>query len=332
MTLSKIPHHLLKRYPLGYNYIINGNFDIWQRGTSQTSAGFGSDDYWINFNVGSTKTHSRQSFIFGEVFPDGKPCPKYYSRTVVNSVAGAGNYVIKQATIPEVSRLAGKTARLVFYARANANKSMAVEFIQKWDETSNFLTPLVKKIQLTTTWTRFSIPVKFNSLSDKIIDASGRDKVGVGFWFDAGSNWNSRTDSLGQQSGTFDIACVSLVEGDHDIPVLPRSYAEEFRLCTTQYEIVIVVLQRFTTVGNWGGSGPMTYLFKTRKYVSPGMVMYADLAKTQPNQLTISGGGLISVSTILTGLTTERLTVWNNTGLPTVGQHAYAWAHIEAGF
>ena len=48
------------------NWIINGMFDVWQRGTSQTSIGYGSDDRWQNAHQVSTKTHSRQAFIVGQ--------------------------------------------------------------------------------------------------------------------------------------------------------------------------------------------------------------------------------------------------------------------------
>jgi hypothetical protein len=72
------------------NAIINGNFDIWQRNTTQTLIGYGSDDRWSNDNVGTTKTHSRQAFTLGQTDVPGEP--RYYSRTTVVSVAGAGNY------------------------------------------------------------------------------------------------------------------------------------------------------------------------------------------------------------------------------------------------
>src|SRR5574338_1498024 len=71
------------------NKIMNGNFDIWQRGTSQTSAGYGSADRWAFNNTGSTKTTSRQTFALGQT--DVPNNPTYFSRTVVSSVAGAGN-------------------------------------------------------------------------------------------------------------------------------------------------------------------------------------------------------------------------------------------------
>lgn len=67
------------------NYIINSNFDYWQRNTTQTSSGYGSDDRWINDHGGSTKAHSRQAFTLGQT--DVPNDPKYFSRTVVTSVA-----------------------------------------------------------------------------------------------------------------------------------------------------------------------------------------------------------------------------------------------------
>lgn len=60
------------------NKIINGDFDIWQRGVSQTSSGYGSADRWRNTHAGSTKTTSRQAFTFGQTDVPGNPT--YYMR------------------------------------------------------------------------------------------------------------------------------------------------------------------------------------------------------------------------------------------------------------
>lgn len=206
------------------NYIIDGRFDFWYEGTSQTSHGYGSDTMWFNAHVGSTKTHSRQSFSVGETFPDGTPCPTYFSRTVVNSVAGIGNFIVKDTRIEDVTRLAGKTVTLSFYARADSNKNIALEILQNFGSGGSPSAQVhgiaTQKMSLTTSWQKITKTITIPSISSKTLGTDGvhTSKTGILFYFDAGSNFNSRTDNLGQQSGTFDIAMVQLEEGSVATP------------------------------------------------------------------------------------------------------------------
>src|SRR5574343_522912 len=124
MSIQKIPTNMLS-FDSGTfsfrNKIINGNFDIWQRGTSQTLSGYGSNDRWYNINNGSTKTNSRQSFTPGQTEVSNEP--KYFFRTVVSSVVGVSNYCNSTQFIEDVRTLAGKTATLSFWAKADSSKN-----------------------------------------------------------------------------------------------------------------------------------------------------------------------------------------------------------------
>jgi hypothetical protein len=55
--------------------------------------------------------------------------------------------------------------------------------------------------------------------------------LSICIWFDAGSDFNSRTDSLGQQSGTFDIAQVQIEPGPVATPFEQRPIGTELALC-----------------------------------------------------------------------------------------------------
>jgi hypothetical protein len=215
------------------NWIINGGFDVWQRGTSQTTSGYGSDDRWQNTNTGSTKTTSRQAFVVGQTEVTNNPT--YFSRTVVSSVTGVSNLAFKAQRIEDVSKLAGKTVSLSFWAKADANKNITVEFRQDFGTGgSATVTSLgVQKFALTTSWQKFTKVVEIPSVSGKTIGAD--NYIQLTFWFDAGSNFNARTDSLGQQSGTFDIANVSLVEGSTPQEWQTEAYADVLRECQRYY-------------------------------------------------------------------------------------------------
>lgn len=222
------------------NYLINGGFDVWQRGTSQTVSGYGSDDRWINATTASTITHSRQAFTLGQTDVPGES--EFYSRTAVTSVDDAGaNYARKEQRIEGVRTLAGKTSTVTFWAKADASKDMSVNVEQFFGtggspSASVFVAP--QKVSLTTSWQKFSLTFAIPSISGKTIGTGGNDFLAFRFWFDAGSNYDDQTDSLGNQSGTFDIARVSLREGDVtalDDPFEERSYGEELALCQRYY-------------------------------------------------------------------------------------------------
>ena len=112
------------------NKIVDGRFDFWYEGTSQTTSGYGSDTMWVNANVGSTKVHSQQTLAIGVDLPSIEvPSATYFSRTVVTSVAGASNYCNKWARVEDVRTLAGKTVTISFYAKADAVKNVWNIFI-----------------------------------------------------------------------------------------------------------------------------------------------------------------------------------------------------------
>lgn len=216
------------------NYIINGNFDIWQYGVSQTTSVYGSDDRWFNGNNGTTKTHSQIACTNTErvLFNASK-----FSRTVVSSVVGASNSAAKKQLIEDVSKLAGKTVTLSFWARADSNKNIWLEFKQNFGtggSPSALVTGLYgQAIALTSTWQKKIITFTLPSIVGKTVGTDGvhTSSTELQFWFDVGSASTGRIPTGIQQSGTFDIAQVQLEEGSVATPFENRPYGLELLLC-----------------------------------------------------------------------------------------------------
>lgn len=222
----------------GYkNKIINGKFAIWQRGTSQTTSGYGSDDRWRNIHIGSTKTHSRQSFALGQTDVPGEP--KYYSRTVVSSVAGADNFVFKDQRIEDVRTYAGDTCTLSFYAKADAAKDIAIEFVQYFGtggSPSASVTGIgITTFSLTSSWEPYTATISIPSISDKQIGTNDDSALQIIIWLESGSTYGSRNNSLGQQSGTFDFYGIQLESGNIATAFEARHIGTELSLCQRYY-------------------------------------------------------------------------------------------------
>lgn len=221
------------------NAIINGNFDHWQRGTSFSGVQYGADR-WRNSAANSSISQDRVSFTLGQT--DVPNEPEYFCRTAVTSAAGAGNFALLTQRIEGVRTFAGQTVTLSFWAKADAAKNIAVEFEQFFGSggsPSATVTSIgVTTLSLTTSWQKFTVTAEIPSLAGKTVGTDGRDNLRVNIWFDAGSDFNARTNSLGQQSGTFDIAQVQLEAGTVATPFERRSVGTELALCQRYYEFI----------------------------------------------------------------------------------------------
>ncbi len=190
--------------------LTDGRLDFWIEGDTQTTSGFGSSTMWRNENIGSTKVTTQEELTLGVDIPS-VPTAKFYSRTVVTSIAGSSNFVRKTQRIEGVRTYAGQTIVISLFGRVDAAKNVAVELVQNFGTGGSPSAEVTgigsQKILLTTDFERKSAIFDVPDLSGKTIGTDGNDYLEFIVWFDAGSNFNSRTDNLGQQDGTFDVAC-----------------------------------------------------------------------------------------------------------------------------
>ena len=275
------------------NKIINGNFDIWQRGTSLASGTGGRylADRFTNGSAGTTCTAAQSTFALGQTGVPNEP--DYYISTAVTSVAGASNNATLHQHVESVKSCAGNTVTLSFYAKSNASRNIAVELYQNFGTGGTPSTSVsipAGLVALTTSWQKFTVTVNVPSISGKTLGTDGNDSLVAYFWFDAGSSNSSRASSLGQQSGTFDIAQVQLEEGSVATPFELRPIGTELALCQRYYEksydlntvpgtpasIGLVLSSIVKTVGP-GSNGIGNVSFKNTKRSSSTIKIYSNI-------------------------------------------------------
>jgi hypothetical protein len=174
----------------GKNRIINGDFNVWQRGTSFSNPATGSfqADRWsvVWDGTGATRTISRQTFAAGNVIPGYEF--NYFYR-FAQSVAGTGaSYNLFQNRIEDVTTYAGQTVTISFWAKAAANTNLVQLNLEQDFGTGGSPSPTISNnlstgtITITTSWQRFSYTTTVPSISGKTIGTTTPGYLGFRVW------------------------------------------------------------------------------------------------------------------------------------------------------
>ena len=227
--------------PIGRkNVLINGAFNVWQRGTSVTllnSAKAMLCDRWagsINYQAGR---HSRQSLSGAITGQGGTYCLRVGSSNGTDTRISAGQQIEAINATP----LAGRECTLSFYIKFSAANITASSgdygdfqvfsnYYTGVDESSYTTTPASSETHLQinagsfpTTWTKYT---------NTFTPPSTSKNMNVRFQF-AGLGQTSSDDAF-----YYEISNVQLELGSQATPFEHTSYGEELALCQRYYQVI----------------------------------------------------------------------------------------------
>jgi hypothetical protein len=226
----------------GKNKIINGDFDINQRGfTSNTTSGLYNFDRWLQFNVGGSFTVTPQTFTAGAA-PFAPYEGKNFVQGITASQSAAGDYAFFAQKIEDVRESAGQTVTISFFAKANTGTpKIGIELEQNFGSGGSPSTAVsipAGTITLTTSWARYSKTIAVPSISGKTIGTSiNSSYLQLNLWTSAGSTFATRASSIGIQNFTAQIWGVQLEYGSTATPFQTASgtFGGELALCQRYY-------------------------------------------------------------------------------------------------
>ena len=162
-----------ENYAAGKNAIINGAFNVWQRGTSftvTTTKTYTADRFASEFSgTGATRTVSQQTFT-----PGAAPVAGYESQYFLRynrSVAGTSPADYLTYRIEDARTFAGQTVTISYWAKAASAMSLVdVTFYQEFGSGgSATVTTSTGAQAITTSWVRYTTTLAIPSVSGKTI-------------------------------------------------------------------------------------------------------------------------------------------------------------------
>jgi hypothetical protein len=213
------------------NILINGNFDVWQRGIGVGKHGATGTthfaDRWMRMDGvsgggGTAGTYSITRNVFSANQTDVSNEPTYYV-TLQNNVHPqggiTGDYVYIENRVEDVRTLRGENATMSFWAKCGVAGATMDLVINQYDGTDTY-TSHPASVQLGTLWSKYEVAFLVPNITTT---PSGKDYVGFGF-------------STARLNTTLDLAKVKLERGLIATTNPKSSINDELKLCSRFYQ------------------------------------------------------------------------------------------------
>jgi hypothetical protein len=268
----------------GKNKVINGDFGVWQRGTSfsnpASDTGFTSDRFYSVWNgTGATATISQQTFTPGTAPVTGYE-GTYFLRYNVSAVGTGNVYRYITTSIEDVRTFAGQTVTFSFWAKASTNTSIQnMQIDQNFGSGGSainynaFNNGAITSFSLTTSWQRFTVTGQMVSVAGKTIGTGSYLRVFLalpanatftidtwGWQLESGSVATPFTTASGSIGGELALCqryYYVVAQGATDLTIC-NGYA----IATTQCEGVVSYPQMRTAPALVASTGTSYYKFR----------------------------------------------------------------------
>jgi hypothetical protein len=157
----------------GKNKIINGDFGIWQRGTSFSGTNqlvYTADRWQLNDFSGQTSNFARSTFTPGTAPVSGYE-GQFFGTWSKGGAGTASSYLTQK--IEDVRTFAGQTVTFSFWAKAAATESIDFYIEQNFGSGGSATVGFgVTTFSISTSWTRYSATISVPSISGKTVGTS----------------------------------------------------------------------------------------------------------------------------------------------------------------
>jgi hypothetical protein len=222
------------------NKLINGNFDIWDYATSQTSNGMLSADRWYFMAGGvggKTREIKKKEPFSTNDYPIPPLCVTSYMEDYMwlGSELGDDHFIVMSQRILDAKQFSGKKVYVQFYAKPDVacSISISLDIEPNAYEPDDWIKAVdgarIVNLNNINNWEEYTVTFQIPEFD---FDVNSLNCLRFRIWRSAGADYDDRTGGLGKQpNSTVNFSAIRLYISEFPRECIIRTADEENTLC-----------------------------------------------------------------------------------------------------